>query len=248
MAGPAENTNFPKSEAPELMVRSLDFTVEPDTFYRYRVRIVVRNPNQNRGDVSPGVDNTSEELTGPWSEEIDEVQVPPDVTVYALKKAPALGQIPREDVVDFQVARWNPEDGVSVIHAFPAAPGQLIGDPFTSRSPRSTRPRRSNGSVVDFNSRQLVLDTSGGAPDPGARRAGAGSTCPAMATVLRPDGTVVVRTRPATARNPEMLELQESYVRAVRDGGQKRRPVMPGYGSSSEMMGMRPDAPASSGP
>ena len=40
----------------------------------------------NRGDVAPGVDNTSEELVGPWSEPTDEVTVPADVTVYALKK------------------------------------------------------------------------------------------------------------------------------------------------------------------
>ena len=45
--------NFWKSEEKKVMVRALDFTVEPNTTYRYRVRIVVANPNYNRDDVSP---------------------------------------------------------------------------------------------------------------------------------------------------------------------------------------------------
>ena len=40
------------------MIRALDFTPEPDNSYRYRVRIVVFNPNHNRDDVSTtSVDN-----------------------------------------------------------------------------------------------------------------------------------------------------------------------------------------------
>ncbi len=69
------------------MIRSLDFTVEPDTTYRFRVRIVVFNPNRNREDVSPGVDTKSVELFGPWSEPTDEVTMPADVTTYALRKS-----------------------------------------------------------------------------------------------------------------------------------------------------------------
>ena len=33
------------------MIRALDFTPVPDNSYRYRVRIVVFNPNHNRDDV-----------------------------------------------------------------------------------------------------------------------------------------------------------------------------------------------------
>ena len=45
--------NYWRSEAKKVMIRALDFTVEPDTTYRYQVRIVVHNPNYNREDVSP---------------------------------------------------------------------------------------------------------------------------------------------------------------------------------------------------
>src|SRR5690606_39243182 len=54
-----EDTNFAKSSKDRIMVRSLDFTVDPDSVYRYRVAIVVRNPNLGRENVSPGTDTTT---------------------------------------------------------------------------------------------------------------------------------------------------------------------------------------------
>ena len=83
----ARTTNFPKTDADTVMIRSLDFTVEPDKTYRFRVRIVVYNPNHNREDVTPGVDTKSVELFGPWSEPTDEVTMPADVTAYAMRKS-----------------------------------------------------------------------------------------------------------------------------------------------------------------
>ena len=75
------------------MIRALDFTVEPDTTYRFRVRIVVYNPNLGREDVSPGVDTKTVELNGPWSEPTEEVTMPPDVATYALNREP---NVPRK--------------------------------------------------------------------------------------------------------------------------------------------------------
>ena len=34
-----------KTDEKKVMIRAFDFTVQPDTSYRYRVRIVVFNPN-----------------------------------------------------------------------------------------------------------------------------------------------------------------------------------------------------------
>ena len=42
---------FWRSQEKRVMIRALDFTTLPDTTYRYRVRIVVFNPNHNRDDV-----------------------------------------------------------------------------------------------------------------------------------------------------------------------------------------------------
>ena len=57
-----------RSGSPVLTLRCLDFTVEAATTYRYRVRIVVVNPEKGP--------NVKRELFGPWSEPTREVAVP----------------------------------------------------------------------------------------------------------------------------------------------------------------------------
>ena len=48
MGGPSESAgNYWKTDEKKVMIRAFDFTVQPDTSYRYRVRIVVFNPNSN---------------------------------------------------------------------------------------------------------------------------------------------------------------------------------------------------------
>ena len=60
--------NFWRSEEKKVMIRAFDFTVREDASYRYRVRIVVHNPNFGREDVNHDVNTKAEELRGPWSE------------------------------------------------------------------------------------------------------------------------------------------------------------------------------------
>jgi hypothetical protein len=78
--GGGDDMNFPQSQADKVMIRSLDFTVDPDTTYRFRLRVVVFNPNYSREDVNPGVDTKAVELHGPWSESTGEVTMPADIT------------------------------------------------------------------------------------------------------------------------------------------------------------------------
>jgi RNA polymerase sigma factor (sigma-70 family) len=54
---------------PTLMVRFLDFTVEPGRTYRYRARVVLFNPDYNPGN--PGVHNRF--IFGPWSEVMTDI-------------------------------------------------------------------------------------------------------------------------------------------------------------------------------
>ena len=103
------------------MIRAFDFTAKEDETYRYRVRIVVFNPNKGREDVSPGVDSKAEELRGPWSQETDPVTMPPDVMPYATGTFPPSSASDMK--VRFQVIRFHPVDGVTVPHRFEAAPG-----------------------------------------------------------------------------------------------------------------------------
>jgi len=214
MAGPGatgtENVRW-TTEEPLIMVRAIDFTVQPDATYRYQVRIVVRNPNQNREDVLAGVDTKSAELVGPWSEPTDEVTVPADVTIYALQSAPS---DPTGEKVQFQVARWNPANGATIVDEFEEAPGQIVGQdkrvqvPNPEGGPAQTE-------TIDFDSRILVVDTWGGSePLNPLPMVGQNLSVPALAVVLRPDGTLTIRGEARDAKNPERLEMEKAYQKA----------------------------------
>ena len=155
--GAETGVDYWKSEENKVMIRAFDFTVEPDNTYRYRVRIVVFNPNHNREDVGPKVDTKAEELKGPWSDPSDDVHMPSDVTPYLTGLQPAS---PRSDVGGhFQVIRFHPADGVTVPHGFGTSPGEIIGETNSAEIPVSDGSGK-RSMTVDFNSRQIVLDVS----------------------------------------------------------------------------------------
>ena len=120
MGGAAETVgDFWRSEEKKVMIRAFDFTVEPDTTYRYRVRIVVFNPNYKHEDVTPNakLTNTKEELVGPWSSETDMVTMPPDIMPYVTgTMPPSLNRLK----IQFEVIRFHPEDGVTIPKRFEA--------------------------------------------------------------------------------------------------------------------------------
>ncbi len=221
------------SEAETIMVRALDFTVEPDVDYRYRMRVVVKNPNKNHNDVAPGVDNQSAELFGPWSEPTDEVSVPADVSTYASRLAVGGNAKPGEVV--FDVLRWNPTNGVVAYRSFNAAPGDIVGDKATVRVALPDESKDKPESVpVDFNSRQLMVDAMGGTrPINRLGITGAQFELPSLATLLRPDGSIVVRNQILDARNPDLIEGRASYQRALDDLGKKKESTTGGAGGMS---------------
>lgn len=136
------------------MIRAFDFTVKPDNSYRYRARVVVWNPNLNHDDVSPGVDTKTQRLPGPWSEPTDEVHMPPDVMPYAMSvEDPGVSS---DMKIKFQIVRFRSDDGVTVTRNYPAGPGEVVGEPGNAVIPSSDG--RSKTSLIDFNSRQIVLD------------------------------------------------------------------------------------------
>ncbi len=220
--------DFPKTEAEQVMVRGLDFTVQPGTTYRYRARIVVYNPNKDNESVAAGVDNKSEDLFGPRSEPTDEVSVPADISAYAIEMAPA----PRNSAaanVKFQVASWDPEDGITAVKTFDVGPGRILGGPAAIRvpilddivNPKETTRLKPN---IDFNTRQLVVDSVGGMqgiprtlPRPDERVLGNFYQIPAFALTLRPDGVMVVRDEAIDKHNDEMNEMAENYRRSLQD-------------------------------
>ena len=225
MGGP-DAQDFEKSAAPTLMIRSLDFTVEPDTTYKFRVQVVVYNPNFKRDDVAPGVDTKSEELKGPWSEPSNAVTMPPDVAAYALKKTPSGQGAKRTDRVSFQIIKWNPEDGVTLTKLHDAGPGEIIGDHYSVAIPTSDGKKAENKNI-DFNSKELVVDTAGGyQPIAPVGAVGAPLDVPALSMMLRPDGSLMVRNEIFDYPDPVRKDIDENYKREVKESGKTRESSM----------------------
>jgi hypothetical protein len=200
-----------QADVPKVMIRSLDFTVEADYTYRYRLRIVVKNPNHKWETVSPGVDTQSEELKGPWSDPTEPVSIPDDVTTYT--KAFALNPRNKEQV-SFQVAKFDPEEGLTIVKDFDAGPGDIIGEKASALVPEEIG-KEPKAKQVDFTSHQLVLDTEGGEKSLDALGRSGRFETPAEAIVLRSDGILVVRDQALDHHNTEMARMKNIYKRSV---------------------------------
>jgi len=222
---------FWKSEEKRVMVRALDFTPVPDNSYRYHVRIVVFNPNHNRDDVSPGVDTKATELFGPWSEPTDEVDMPADVSAFAMGTLPAA----KSDIkVNFQVIRFDHKDGVTIPRKFAASPGEVIGEVSSADIPTSEGTGKKI-KPVDFNTHQIVLDAAGGQQPLPSGFAGGALDRPALTLLLRPDGSVLARSQAEDINNEVRKDMERNYAREIKDSNKKRESSMgSGYGG---MMG-----------
>jgi hypothetical protein len=237
MGGATEDTNFWKSEEKKVMIRALDFTAEPDNDYRYRVRVVVFNPNHKHDDVNHGVDKESTVLLGPWSQPTDEVAMPPDAAPYAMGTLPAN---PKSDVkVRFQVIRFDPSEaagGVTVHATFDASPGEVIGEVRTRDVPVSDGSGKKSKSI-DFNTRQIVLDTSGGLMGLPGGMPGAAVQRPAYSLVLKSDGSVLAHSEADDATNEVRKDIERNYAREIKDSTKERKNSMgSGYGGMMQMM------------
>ncbi len=235
MSGGTDEAVTPNVE-PKLMLRSIDFSVEPNITYRYRVRLVVKNPNYNRADVNPGTETAAANLSGPWSEPTVAVSVPADVSAYA--QLPAQDNR-RDDVVMFQVVRWNPASGQTVVKTDDAAPGFFIGEYGNVQEP-SSEGGGAKSTAIDFNSRSFVLDSSGGRiriPDIGVERNP--FTVPAVAMVVEPDGGVVIRNQAVDNADEVRQDMENNYNQALKDSGKRREPGSGGRGPGAGGMGKK---------
>ncbi len=240
--GAAEDTNFPKTDAEDVMVRAFDFTVDPDKTYRYRARINVINPNYQRDDVNPGVDTASQYLMGPWSEQTNPVYVPSDVAPYLVAKAGSSTQGAPTDQLQFDVVAFNPEDGMTVVRQFPAIPGMIIGEPATCQIPAHDG-SGAKTKTIDFTSRQIVLATKGGQISLAPLEGRGSITMPAMAFVMKPDGTLVVRNEAKDLNDPDLKFTRQVYAEELKksDKARERGDMNMGMGMGMGMGGMGGD-------
>jgi hypothetical protein len=238
---------FWKSEEKRVMIRALDFTVEPETSYRYRLRIVVVNPNYNRDDVSAEskADTKKKALEGPWSKETDIVSMPPDVEPYAMGTLPSN---PLSDTkVRFQVIRFNPADGWTVPRNYEASVGEVIGEFQPSQEVPNSEGKGKQREPIDFNSHQIVLDVAGGGfQNLPSGLVGPSIERPAWAALLRPDGAMVVHNQADDVVNEVRKDVEGNFRHEIEESGKKRESSQ-GSGYASMMQGMMGGYPGMGG-
>jgi len=225
----------PQTTAEQLMIRYLDFTVQPDKVYQYRIRVVVRNPNHfgeyHRSDVVPGAAD-EEYLAGDWSAPTPPVLVAPDAQLYATQFQKGAGRSStsgegdslrpgKTNMVQVQVHRWVQKLGDWVVATFEnVVPGQFIGSKtdvsvvdFTDKVETKTEDFRTDSLVLDVlgGSESIFLGSSGN----GAVRAD--EEIPKELLITNEYGDIQVRSIAADAKDKTRKDREEYYKSLVAD-------------------------------
>jgi hypothetical protein len=200
---------------------------------------VVRNPNFGWELVAPATDTKEEEVAGPWSEPTGPVVVAADISTFATQPS-ELPNDPRTNV-KFQVVRFHPEDGVTIVKSFDAAPGQIVGDLASATLPKYAGDKVTPQSkAVDFTSHQVVIGAVGGRESLALLSLpGPPIEDPARALVMRQDGRLVLRDQARDSADSQMAEMKAIYdeiLETIKPGKGKKRKSdqfgsMPGGGS-----------------
>jgi|GEM_PF-822068 len=230
MGGLDQAANYPKSDQETVMVRYLDTSVDPETTYRYRIRVVLYNPNYGREDVLPGVDTASLELFSDWSEPTDPITVPADLAIHLLGAAPVSGNPrDRKDAMTYQLSLWDESYGVTIVRDFNAAPGEIVGKMERTRYADYSGDTVEVQTVpIDFASDKLMLDGFGGSvamPDLGDRLPPT-FELPPIAFLLAADGRIIIREAANDGSDPNRIEMKKSYYRELQENGKKSKSTM----------------------
>jgi hypothetical protein len=137
--------------------------------------------------------------------------------------------------VKFDVVRFHPDDGVTIPKVFNAGPGEILGEPSTAPIPTSDG-KGQKAKTVDFNSRQVVLDVEGGFLMLPQGFVGPPIERPALALLLRPDGSAVIHNQADDVPNEFRKDVRATYKHELDQSSKERQNSM-GAGYAG-MMGM----------
>jgi len=213
-----------------LLFRFFDFQVEPGKSYRYRVRLILENPNY---EVDPRFLEKEElgkikRIESGWSTPTDVVSVPRDTRMLAVDVAQPrrLGDEPSASVLMIQ---WVKENGREAYQQFDRITrGQVLNYPGCQFPPDETNGRsrrrdrdadeedemlarrampaeQTNSFPVDYMSDAVVVDLRGGHRLPGRDRLDS----PGEILLLDADGTLVVRNELADAEQYRQRTVEE---------------------------------------
>lgn len=146
-----------------LLFRYFDFDVAPNNAYRYRVRLVVANPNYGLSPDQVVVPFVAEKETRetPWSNETDPVVIGDDVQFF-LTKLDSKYEVQRglKYTAQFDVFQWNAETGMPVHDdALKVVYGQQIME-TTKESTVLYPPTHMKKEPFTFNTGDVLIDST----------------------------------------------------------------------------------------
>jgi len=193
----------------EQMFRYFDYTVQPGKSYRYRVRLVLENPNF---DLQRYQVESAEQLKGktratPWSEpsSLVNVPLPSSILAGAVKASKSVSQEPSAEVV---LVMWNATQGVDALKFARLLRGQMAN--FNLDTP--IKPVDGGPAVkklVHFQTNQVLLDLAGGDSLPGYR-----GRAPGRMLLYSPGGELNMKSE---LTDIEAYEADEKRVRELQD-------------------------------
>jgi len=231
------------------LFRFFDYTVEPGKQYRYRVRLMLNNPNyrvESRYLLNEDL-GKKRGLETKWSEPTDVVSVPRDTNLLAVSVKPPI-RTGSDPSAKMMIVKWVNQHGREAYTEKLVVRGKVANFPdctfpeSSESSRRSKRARddddenlfvpvdvhtsRTDSIDVDYLTEALVLDLHGGRRLPGRDRL----TIPGDILLLDPDGSLVVHN--------ELDDKFEFEARAIDTmPGIEKRPGRGGLGAPGEFEG-----------
>ena len=142
-----------------LLFRYFDFDLKPGETYKYRVRLVVRNPNYQRPIdevVLPSVAE-GEIRTTPWSNETASVNVELDTYYFLSDVRPPRGL--SGTTATFEVFQWYPETGTTIHNpSIKTKVGQVIGGKSATELYDVAKEEYTEVEEVNFDTQNFLVD------------------------------------------------------------------------------------------
>lgn len=199
------------------LFRFFDYKVEALRSYCYRVKLILKNPNEGLPDQYLRVQSLKEGATreSPFSDKSDVVGIPRDFRMLAGTVTPGAGA--NEPTAQYLVIKWVPKYGVEVSHQFiKKERGTILNDMGVQCViPIPGTPRTTSG-AVDFQTTTLLVDMVGGDKIPGPN--GRPVRAPAELVMMGPDGSIVIRNQLIDGAE-YTREFRPGQVAGGADGG-----------------------------
>jgi len=141
-----------------LLFRYFDFDLTPGETYKYRVRLVVRNPNYQRPIeevVLPAVAE-GETRSTPWSNETAAVTAEQDVFYYLQSVRPPRGIA--GTTAKFEVYQWYPKTGTTIHSILKTAIGEEIGGEQVAELYDVAKEEYDAKATVEFDTQNYLVD------------------------------------------------------------------------------------------